>query len=63
MFVNDEMLRNALKTHKEPPKTARVAEKPKVEAVAASGDESAREAAVAPIVEESKKMSQGEFEL
>ena len=63
MFVNDEMLRNALKARKEPPKTACAPDDRKVEAVAASGDESAREAAVAPIVEESKKMSQGEFVL
>ena len=63
MFVNDEMLRNALKARKEPSKTARAPEERKVEAVVASGEESAREAVVAPIVEEPKKMSQGEFEL
>ena len=63
MFVNDEMLRNALKAHKEPPKTARVAEERKIESAVASGEESAREAAVAPIAEEPKKMSQGEFVL
>ena len=63
MFVNDEMLRNALKAHKEPPKTARVAEERKVEAVAAPEPETAREAAVAPTVEESKQMTQGELDL
>ena len=63
MFVNDEMLRSALKAHKEPPKTARVAEERKVEAVAAPEPEAACEAAVAPIEEVPKKMSQGEFEL
>ena len=61
MFVNDEMLRNALKARKEPPKTARVAEKPKAKAVAASEPEAAREAAVAPDAEGSKVMTQGEL--
>ena len=63
MFVNDEMLRNALKAHKEPLKTARVAEKPKVEAVAAPEEETAREAAVAPEAEEPPVMTQGELGL
>ena len=63
MLVEGEMLRNALMARKEPPKTARVPEERKVEAVTASEPESAREAAVAPIAEEPKKMSQGEFEL
>ena len=63
MLVEGEMLRNALKARKEPPKAARAPEERKVEVVAASGEESAREAAVAPIVEEPKKMSQGEFVL
>ena len=61
MFVNDEMLRNALKAHKEPPKTARVAEKPKTEAVAASESEAAREAAVSPVVAEPQEMTQCEL--
>ena len=63
MFVNDEMLRNALKAHKEPPKTARVAEERKIEVVVASGEEGAREAAVAPIAEEPPVMAQGELGL
>ena len=62
MFVNDEMLRNALKAHKEPPKTARVDEKPKVEAVIAAEAETAREAAVAPDAEGPKVMTQGELQ-
>ena len=61
MFVNDEMLRNALKAHKEPPKTARVAEERKVEAVAAPESETERDAAVAPVAEEPKVMTQGEL--
>ena len=63
MFVNDEMLRNALKAHKEPPKTARVAEKPKVEAVADSEPKAVREADVAPMVEEPPVMTHGELGL
>ena len=63
MYVNDEMLRNALKAHKEPPKTARVAEKPKAKSVAASGEEGAREAAVSPVVAEPQVMTQGELGL
>ena len=63
MLVEGEMLRNALKARKELPKTARVAEERKVEAVAAPEPEAACEAAVAPIEEVPKKMSQGEFEL
>ena len=61
MFVNGEILRNALKAHKEPPKTARVAEKLKVEAVTELETEAAREAAVAPMAEEPKVMTQGEL--
>ena len=61
MFVNDEMLRNVLKAHKEPPKTARVADVCKVEAAADSGEESAREAVFAPMREEPKVMTQGEL--
>ena len=63
MFVNDEMLRNALKAHQEPPKTARVAEERKIEAVVASGEEGAREAAVSPVVAEPQVMTQGELGL
>ena len=63
MLVEGEMLRNALKAHKEPPKTARVAEAPKAEAVAASDAEAPRKAAQAQIVEESKVLSQGELGL
>ena len=63
MFVNDEMLRNALKAHKEPPKTARVAEKPKDEPMVAAEPEAAREAADAPMVEDPPVMTQGEFGL
>ena len=61
MFVNDEMLRNALKAHKEPPKTASVAEKPKDEPSVVSEAETAREAAVAPMGEDQKVMTQGEL--
>ena len=61
MFVNDEMLRNALKVHKEPPKTARVAEGQKVAAVAAPEPEAACEAADAPVAEEPPVMTQGEL--
>ena len=61
MFVHDEMLRNALKARKEPPKTACVAEKPKVAAVAAPEPEVACEAAVAPVAEEPPVMTQGEL--
>ena len=63
MFVNDEMLRSALKARKEPPKTVRFAEKPKAEAVAASEPEAAREAAVSPVVAEPQVMTQGELGL
>ena len=63
MFVNDEMLRNALKAHKEPPKTARVAEAPKAGAVVEPETETACEAAVAPMREEPKVLSQGELGL
>ena len=61
MFVNDEMLRNVLKARKEPPKTARVVEKPKDESAVAPEAEAAREAAVAPNAEEPKVMTQGEL--
>ena len=61
MFVNDEMLRNALKAHKEPPKTARVAEKPKAEAVGEPVAEAARESADAPDAAEPPVMTQGEL--
>ena len=61
MLVEGEMLRNALKAHKEPPKTARVAEKPKVEAVGEPEAEAARESAVAPDAEGPKVMTQGEL--
>ena len=48
MFVNDEMLRNALKARKEPPKTACVAEESKTEQMAVQERETAPEAAVGP---------------
>ena len=61
MFVNDEMLRNALKAHKEPPKTARVAEDPKAEQMAVLEPEAASEAVVEPVVEAEAKLCQGEL--
>ena len=63
MLVEGVDLLNVLKAKHEPPKTARVAEERKIEAVAASEPEAACEAAVAPTVVEPRKMSQGEFEL
>ena len=59
MFVNDEMLCKALKARKVPPNTAHAAEERKAEAVTASEPESAREAAVAPVAEGPKVMTQG----
>ena len=63
MLVEGVDLLNVLKAKHEPPTTARVADVRKVEAVVASGEEAAREAAVAQIAEDPKVMTQGEFEL
>ena len=61
MLVEGEMLRNALKAHKEPPKPARVAEMAKAEPVVVQEPEAASEAVVESVVEAEAKLCQGEL--
>ena len=64
MLVKDEVLLEALKASQhEPPRTARVAEEPKVGGVAATDLETPREADGGASVAEPISMSQGELGL